>query len=351
MANYATGIATDFLKRRKDALRLLRHAEVRTWGRSAFRFQLVRRAASVLPWHRLIPFPPHISVELTNRCNLQCRMCMRFHAETRKLGTMEFDLFREIMDDAARSPTCDLLLTGFGEPLLHPQFDRCLEYATDQGIDTLRIITSGTLLTAEKADAILSTGVRSIHFSIDGNSSETYNNIRSGGDFDKTIENVTYSLAERSRRQQRRPQVVLRTIRMPETEHEIDSIKERWQALLADHDQIWVQELLLPDLENRAGREDRDTMIGARKVKGSEFLYPCAILWKRLGIRWNGDYDFCCAAGCRSDLGLGLRFQKMNLRQAWTHEGLNRIRRLHALGRRQNVNACRDCANFSFNAL
>ncbi len=351
MAKYATGIATDFLARRKDALRLLRHAKVRAWGRAAFKIGPVRRIASLLPWHRLIPFPPHLSVELTNRCNLKCRMCVRYHAKTRDLGTMEFDLFRRIMDDAAHSPACDVLLTGFGEPLLHPRFDQCLEYAASRGIDTMRIITSATLLTADRTEAILATGVKSVHFSIDGDSSETYNNIRVGGDFDRTIENVTHFLAERSKRCRPRPQVVLRTILMPETEHEIESIRRRWQAMLSDQDEIWVQPLLSPDAENRAQREDQDTMRGNGRVSGSGFLYPCTILWKRLGIRWNGDYDFCCAAGNRSDLGLGLRFQELSLRQAWTHEGLNRIRRLHALGRRQEVRTCRDCGNLSFNAL
>ncbi len=351
MAGYASEIRTDYLARRKDALRWLRHPDLRGLGRQAYKYRPLRAAAGLVPWHRIIPFPPHLSIELTNRCNLSCRMCLRFHVETRKLGTMSLGLFRRIMEQVADAPAADVLLTGFGEPLLHPRFVECLQCAVDCGVRNLRIITAGTLLTREKADAILDAGLASVHFSIDGDSRDTYNQIRVGGDFEQTIDNVRYFLAERERRGLSLPQVTLRTIRMPETAHEIEAIKARWQSMLRETDDIWVQDLLLPEVDNRMRREDRATSGSGGKGAARGYLNPCTVLWKRLGVRWNGELEFCCAAGRRSDLGLGLRFPEVSLSDAWTHPALNRVRRLHAAGRRGSVEACRGCDNLTFNGL
>ena len=42
-------------------------------------------------------FPERITVELTNRCNLECTFCPR-HLVEMKLGNMEMSLFKKIVD-------------------------------------------------------------------------------------------------------------------------------------------------------------------------------------------------------------------------------------------------------------
>lgn len=352
MAQRATEIRTDYLRKRRDALQFLRSPRVRLWGKKALQLKPMRMIAGRVPWHRAIPFPPHVRIELTNRCNLQCTMCVRFHADVRDLGTMDFDLYEQIIDQLVDAPACDILLTGFGEPLLHPQFERFLEHASNRGLKTLRIITAGSLLTPEKVDAILDSGISNIHFSIDGNSPETYNKIRIGADFDQTLANVTHLLSERERRGLDRPQVVLRTIVMPETAHEIDDLQKRWNALLRDSDEIWTQELLAPSVENRTSQDDDAQRAHAHFRHTNAYFSPCSILWKMVSVRWNGDYEFCCAVGGTSDLGLNLNFSEFSLREAWQHPGLARIRSKHASGNRPEASeSCRNCKNFSFNAL
>ena len=57
-----------------------------------------------------MPAPPGIDrlaklyVEPTNRCNLDCRTCMR-HGWEEPLGFMEFGLFEKIMTDASSFPS------------------------------------------------------------------------------------------------------------------------------------------------------------------------------------------------------------------------------------------------------
>ncbi len=60
-------------------------------------------------------------VEPTNRCNLDCRTCMR-HGWEEALGFMEFSLFEKIMTELSAFPGApDVFFGGFGEPLGHPR--------------------------------------------------------------------------------------------------------------------------------------------------------------------------------------------------------------------------------------
>lgn len=320
-------------------------------GRKIYRTAAGRRAAAMIPWHRAIPFPPSVSIEPTNACNFSCPACVRFHDKVREQGYMEFELFKEIIRELAGGPACDTLLTGFGEPLLHPEFTDFIDFASARGIRTLRIITNASLLTEEITDAVLSGGVSGIHFSIDGNSSETYNSIRKGGDFEKTLANVIRFLEARDKRNLDRPTVVLRTIRMDKTASEIDGIRARWQKLLRETDEIWIQELLSHDVENRLSRQDNEARKKAAHHGRRPVLSPCIVLFKHIGVRWNGDFEYCCASGIRSDFGLGLGFPGVSIRDAWVDPRMRKIRRLHLLGKKDDISICRSCGNHSFNAL
>ncbi len=337
MARYSAGIPTDYLSRRRDAVRWLRHGWLRSAGRRALVVGPLRRIAGALPWHRLVTFPPVLSIELTNACNLRCVMCQRFHATTRSVGSMDFEVFRRIVDELVGSPSAEVLLTGFGEPMVHKEFDRFLHHAVERGLTQLFIISNATLLDAEKTDSILSAGIRSIHFSIDGNSAPTYESIRLGARFDETLANITHFLAERERRGLTRPSVVLRSIEMPQTLPELDGFRRRWQGLLRPSDEIQVQ-----PLSPAGDAKPTPEAEGNGTVRGPSM--PCTTLWKKLGVNWNGELSFCCAPGLRSDLHLGLRFPEVSIAGAWSHQKVNQIRRLHITGRKHLASACEGCA-------
>lgn len=79
-------------------------------------------------------FPFMILVEVTNDCTLDCIMCP--HSQLReKTGYMSFDLFKRVIDECSRhhSPG-DLVFSGIGEPLLHPQILEMAKFANSKGI-------------------------------------------------------------------------------------------------------------------------------------------------------------------------------------------------------------------------
>ena len=94
-----------------------------------------------------------IYVEPTNRCNLDCRTCMR-HGWEEDLGFMEFGLFEKIMADVRSFPERPgIFLGGFGEPLGHPQIVDMVALATQGGSD-VELISNGIRLDGEMAERL-----------------------------------------------------------------------------------------------------------------------------------------------------------------------------------------------------
>ncbi|MBI4161500.1 MAG: radical SAM protein [Acidobacteria bacterium] len=116
-------------------------------------------------WLYLVPrVPAQVQVEITNRCNFDCVMCQR-----KDLGVvfrdMPFDLFRRVLDRIPDS-TRLVCLTGWGEPLLHPDLPEMIRYARDRGKLPI-FTTNGVLLRGDAAERILASGVHALTFSID----------------------------------------------------------------------------------------------------------------------------------------------------------------------------------------
>ena len=88
-------------------------------------------------------------VEPTNRCNIDCRTCMRQGWDT-ELGKMSDETYERILDSVAQiSPRPTIFFGGLGEPLFHPQTIDMVRRVKELGARA-ELITNGTLLTPER---------------------------------------------------------------------------------------------------------------------------------------------------------------------------------------------------------
>ncbi|MEX2720399.1 MAG: radical SAM/SPASM domain-containing protein [Candidatus Wukongarchaeota archaeon] len=85
-------------------------------------------------------FLTSVNVELTNDCNMNCEWCF---AKKRKVGYMDFDLFRSVINQIPKF--CRVCLSFGGESGLHPDFDEMVEYARKRGFRELLLYSNGTL--------------------------------------------------------------------------------------------------------------------------------------------------------------------------------------------------------------
>ncbi|MHB8067906.1 MAG: radical SAM protein [Desulfobaccales bacterium] len=149
--------------------------------------------------------PVSLSLNLTRRCNLKCRMCEQHRHQSRSSTALSwYDPGREL-PVAAWQDLLDqvayfrprLYLTG-GEPLLYPHFPELIREAKKRKF-LLHLQTNGTLLD-RAADLLVDAGVEMVTVSLDGPAA-IHDRVRGlKGAFRRTQEGIAALLAARGNR-------------------------------------------------------------------------------------------------------------------------------------------------------
>jgi len=127
--------------------------------------------------------PSKLFVEITTRCNLKCEACVK---QSKDSGIVDGDMSMEtFMALAPAFPHLEsLVLNGIGEPLLHPLLEDFISTAK-ASMPTgswIGFQSNGSLLTWERARALLRAGLDRICLSLDSVSFETFRKLREGGE-------------------------------------------------------------------------------------------------------------------------------------------------------------------------
>ena len=104
--------------------------------------------------------PIILQAELTNDCNLSCKICMRRYLD-REIGYMSFENFKKLPLNKFK----EVAFHGWGEPLLHPQLFDMIRFAKSMGIKT-SLITNATLLDKDRVEKLINSGLDEIAFGI-----------------------------------------------------------------------------------------------------------------------------------------------------------------------------------------
>jgi MoaA/NifB/PqqE/SkfB family radical SAM enzyme len=277
-------------------------------------------------------FPPLVSVETSALCNADCLYCTRGHME-RKLGVMPMELFRGLADEAAGR--ADMLLSGFGEPLVDKGLEEKVEYAKRAGVEYVSFFTNASLLAPERARALVDAGLDGVDLSIDGASADSFNRVRRGLDFDEVYENVEY-LA--SLRRNGRPFIRLNTLVLPETEDEKELVRKTFGALtdriVFRRPESWAEQIDLPP-EVETPHIERPT--ACRE--------PCIHLWCQINVYWDGTVPICCR-----DFDAKVRLGNAadsSIAEIWRAEPLRSYREKHLAKEFDDVPLCNECRYFS----
>lgn len=153
------------------------------------------QAIEVIESGRIAPLlnirPINMEMDVTNTCNIRCKMCYFSAPEIhrRKRSDMPIDRFRKLASQVF--PGVNRLSLSFAvEPLIHPRLPEMVAIAKKQGVPKVYFATNGTLLTREKSERIVEAGLDAINFSIDAARKETYEMLRSKVRFENTITNI-----------------------------------------------------------------------------------------------------------------------------------------------------------------
>jgi len=127
-----------------------------------------------------------IQLELTNRCNSNCEMCVRDEM-TRPIGNMSVKMAKGIIKESYKLGARLLKPQFLGESLLYKDFEEVISYAKEK---EMRIVmtTNGSLL--KPYLNFIVNNVDKIWISIDNEDKKKYERIRKGLKFEDVSENL-----------------------------------------------------------------------------------------------------------------------------------------------------------------
>jgi radical SAM protein with 4Fe4S-binding SPASM domain len=132
-----------------------------------------------------LALPTHIEIEPTETCNLRCRMCHVSYMPVENRPRLSAALIDKLSDLRGAYV---IIGSGF-EPMMNPEFATIVRKLTRLE-NSLELVTNGTLLSADNVDALKSSKLESMTFSFDGISEQSYEWIRRGASYSKTIDAI-----------------------------------------------------------------------------------------------------------------------------------------------------------------
>lgn len=189
----------------------------------------------------------NVNIELTDHCNIACRMCsqsMREEAHGAPMRFMDFPTWRAGILGLAGMEDVALCPHWLGEPTLHPRFDELVEYAfTVNGANrlfrTFKLHTNGVILSPDRAARLVRLAnapgqavdtFPAIHFSIDAFSRDAYQYVKGADRRELVYRNVERFLELRGA--SARPYAHLAMVVQPGNRHEVAAFVAHWSAVL-----------------------------------------------------------------------------------------------------------------------
>jgi MoaA/NifB/PqqE/SkfB family radical SAM enzyme len=225
---------------------------------------------------------PEVRYEVTDHCNAECVMCPRdLHKLGRPHGIMSQAKFEKSIDEVVGLGCKQIVLTGFGEPLIDKKLELKVAYAKSKGLRTY-FISNASLLTRKRATGLINAGLDELRISYYGMKKETYERVMVGLNFDVTMKNLLGFLELRKELDSKRPRLELNWLELPENAGDTEAFREYWEPL-ADAIEIWKPHNFGDGRDYRQRFED----LAMKTTCGRPENGP-------LQIQWNGEVIPCC---------------------------------------------------------
>ena len=311
---------------------------------------LLSRLSLVLRLQRVLGWPDSLIVEPVGACNLKCRSCItgvgELKRQTRRLDPQRF---RGLMDQIG--PYLRWLdISGYGEPLLHPQILDMIRYAKDKGIPVVQIDTNANVpWRVDQLRAFVRSGVDNVIISLDGLTQEVYVQNRVGGDIELVKRFIRELLEAKRLEGSLKPVIVVQMILMRQNEHQVEAFKQAAKDMGADNYRLkhfWLnrpigaQELntLLPVAEEHRDFAVQDDRIINKRPPNINY---CRLLWDEMFVASDGTVMPCCFDP-NATLNMGNVLQEPSPGRVWNGQKYRRLRRQMVTDKGQ-IETCSTC--------
>jgi len=160
-------------------------------------------------------------IELTTRCPLQCKMCIRREGADWQSQDMALEDFKKLLPYLREVES--VVLEGWGESLLHQDLSRCVRLAKKEG-SQVGFVTSAKGLTEDRVSELLQAGLDFVGFSIAGITPETHDAIRVNSHLPEVLNAIRLFREEKKRQDLLRPKLHLVFLMVKDNIHEVPSV-------------------------------------------------------------------------------------------------------------------------------
>ncbi len=283
-----------------------------------------------------LKFPMMSVLSFSYVCNALCPNCPYTNSSIRgdykDAKYMAAETFRIIADEVGKHGAW-LRISGGGEPMMHPQFLELMQYAKAKGCK-LGIITNGSMLTQELAQALLDIEVEMLEFSVDADNQNDYDIVRKGLDFDTLVTNI--KMVSEKRNAMKSPTKIIATA-INQNGIDVDTVEQFW----------------LPYVDNFQKRKYLTWGINAPENSADDTPYlppeervPCPFIFERLNIDSRGKIMVCgYDIAAKTDMG---NVHDTSIEEIWHSEAFEHYRRQHLARKGDEIEMCRNCPDWKY---
>jgi molybdenum cofactor biosynthesis enzyme MoaA len=192
----------------------------------------------------------NLNLELTDHCNIKCGMCsqsLRDEAHGVPKRFMAWDTWRKALSGLADlEDQVHLCPHWLGEPTIHPEFDKFIEYAfaVNHGnrlFRSFKLHTNAVVFGERRARLLVDLAnapgqaedtFRWVHFSVDAFSQAAYTAVKGADKRAQVYANIHRFLSVRAERAAAWPKVTLAFVVQPGNAHEADRFLAHWSDAL-----------------------------------------------------------------------------------------------------------------------
>ncbi len=287
-----------------------------------------------------LDFPLQIDFELNDNCNYACPMCTFSIVAKKKANYFPTEKYKSIVSEGVKRGLAAIDFSFVNEPLMRSDLPELIRYARDQGVLDLAFNTNAQLLTKAKAEALLTSGLTRIQFSLDAHNAETFAEVRKGGNYDKVVKNILQFLELKQSMNVKGLMTAVSFVKMSVNEDQWEPFVEFWRDKV---DYIILREYLIPVGPESDFYDDRKKYFASSQHHAQEF--KCNKPWQRVVIQADGTVLPCCTFFA-PQLPMG-NINEQSLDEIWNSPKMKFLREIHKCGNYHKNKVCKACAEGS----
>jgi radical SAM protein with 4Fe4S-binding SPASM domain len=315
-------------------------------------------------------------LEVSNVCNIRCRMCAttfdpRFQKGSGYTGLMDIGILHHL--EPILPGLWRAYLMGNGEPLLNKHFLDFAARLKHHGVE-IQFNTNGMLLTPHLSQQLVAIGADAIAISMDGADAETFNYIRRGADFDTVTNHINTLNQIKAKRGTDKPRLSLAAVALKDNWRQMPDLVNMAHRLGMGHVHIesliwqddpayqeYYREHSLTQVEHQAIAKlyEAQTRASQWKIGFSSPLLdgqpvevngfatpqwettaqkgiPCWEPWTTIFVTWQGEIHPCCG----SEQAMG-NLKHQNILDIWNGSQYRKLR--HDMATGTIPEGCRIC--------